>query len=47
LAALQADIQRDIGTLKKGIRKVKEALLALETLRELRWYSRCPSNPRG
>ena len=41
LAALQADIQRDIGTLKKGVRKVKEALPALETLRELRWYARC------
>jgi hypothetical protein len=41
LATLQADIQRDIGTLKKGIRKVKEGLPALKTLRELRWYARC------
>jgi hypothetical protein len=41
LAALQADIQRDIGTLKKGVRKAKEALPALSKLRELLWYARC------
>ena len=41
LAALQADIQRDISTLKRQARRTKAALPALRTLRELRWYSRC------
>jgi hypothetical protein len=41
LAALQGDIQQDIGILKKGIRKTKDAHPALATLRELRWYARC------
>lgn len=41
LARLQAEIQRDIGALKKTVRKQKQAIPALEWLRRLRWYSRC------
>jgi hypothetical protein len=41
LAALLADIQRDISLLKKGIRKTKQAHPALSRLRTLRWYARC------
>lgn len=41
LARLQAEIQRDIGELKKTVRKEKQAIPALEWLRRLRWYSRC------
>jgi hypothetical protein len=38
LARLQAEIQRDIGALKKTVRKDKQALPPLEYLRVLRWY---------
>ncbi|WP_155772112.1 hypothetical protein [Mycobacterium asiaticum] len=41
LARLQAEIQRDIGELKKTVRKDKKAIPALDWLRRLRWYSRC------
>ena len=42
LASLQAEIQRDIGALKKTVRKNKQQVLpALEALRRLLWYSRC------
>jgi hypothetical protein len=41
LARLQAVIQRDIGVLKKTVRKDKQALPPLEYLRVLRWYTRC------
>jgi hypothetical protein len=41
LARLQALIQKDIGSVKKTVRKNKDAIPALEYLRELRWYARC------
>lgn len=41
LARLQAEIQRDIGELKKSVRKNKQAIPALEYLRRLRWFARC------
>jgi hypothetical protein len=41
LARLQAEIQRDIGALKKTVRKDKQAVPPLEYLRRLRWYARC------
>jgi hypothetical protein len=42
LANLQAEIQRDIGILKKTVRKNKQQVLpVLSSLRRLLWYSRC------
>lgn len=42
LASLQAEIQRDIGALKKTVRKNKQqSLPTLEALRRLLWYARC------
>jgi hypothetical protein len=42
LASVQAEIQRDIGQLKKSVRKNKKQVLpVLDSLRRILWYSRC------